>query len=56
MILQPVLEPVILGLEPDQHARRPAVASDQDLPLGSKLEVPREVILDLCQGYPARLG
>jgi hypothetical protein len=56
MILEPVLEPVILRLESDQHARRPAMASDQDLPFRSKLEVSREVILDPCQGYAARLG
>jgi hypothetical protein len=32
------------------------VTSDQDLPLCSKLKVPRKVILDLCQGHAARLG
>src|SRR5216117_2628396 len=56
MVLQPVLEPVLLALEPDQDARRPSVASDQDLPPRGKLEVSREVILHLCQRDPARLG
>lgn len=56
MILQPVLEPVILSLEADQHARRPPVASDQDLLLRCELQVPREIILYLCQSHPARLG
>ncbi len=54
MILEPVFEPVILGLKTDQDARGLAVASDQDLLLRSKLQVSREVILYLCQGYAAR--
>jgi len=56
VILESVLKPVILGLEPDQDSRRPAVTSNQDLLIRSKLKVPRKIILDLCQGHPARLG
>ncbi len=56
MILQPVLKPVILGLEPDQDSRRPSMTRDQDLLLRSKPKVARKVILHLCQGHSARLG
>ena len=34
MILKPVLEPVILGFETDQHAGGPAVTGDQNLAIG----------------------
>lgn len=37
VILQPVLKPVIVGLEADQDSRRPSMTRDQDLSLRSKL-------------------
>jgi hypothetical protein len=55
MILEPVLKPIVLSLEPDQDARRPTVTGDQNFPICSQLEVAREVILYLCQGDPASL-
>ena len=56
MVFEPVLEPIILGLKPDQDTRRPPVAGDQNLLAGSQPEGTREVILDLCESDPARLG
>jgi hypothetical protein len=37
MILKPVLEPVILAFETDQHAGGSSVAGDQNLPVGREL-------------------
>jgi hypothetical protein len=31
MVLEPILEPVLLRLEPDQDASRPTMTSDDDL-------------------------
>lgn len=56
MVLKPVLEPVLLRLEPDQDPCRAAMPRDQDLLIRSQFEIPGEVILHLCQSHPARLG
>lgn len=56
MVLEPVLEPIILGFEAYQYPCRAPVPRDQNLLLGSELEVPGEIILHLRQGDAARLG
>ena len=36
MMLKPVLKPVFVGFETDQHAGRSAVSGDHDLPIRSQ--------------------
>ena len=56
MVLEPVLEPVLLRLKPDQDPGRPAMPCDQDLLTRSQSQIPGEVILHLRQSHPAWLG
>jgi hypothetical protein len=39
IVLQSIVKPIVLGLEPDQHTRGPAVPRDYNLLLLGKLEV-----------------
>jgi len=44
MMLQTVLEPIVLGFEPDQNARRTTMTRDDDLLGRREPEEPREVL------------
>ena len=49
MVLQPVVEPVVLAFEPDQHTSWFPMPSDEDfLGLGQTQEA-REIVLNLSQ-------
>ena len=59
MMLQTIVEPVVLGFESDQDARRPSVARDEDLLGFRQAQESREVVLDLSQrrlAHPASRG
>jgi len=47
MMLQPVLDPILLGTESDQNTRGLPVPRDQDLLVLGQAKVPREIVLDL---------
>ena len=47
IVFQPIIEPIILRFESDQHASRFAMACDNDLLRLCFTEKPRQVILDL---------
>src|SRR5437868_2030646 len=51
IVLQPIVEPVVLGLEADQHARRPAVARNDDLAVLRLAEELREIVFHLGQRH-----
>jgi len=53
MMLEPVLKPVFPRLEADQHTSGADMPRDDDLLVGGQLQVAREVILHLRQGYSA---
>ena len=56
MVLQSVFEPLVLGVETNEHRRRLAVTSDDDFLRSGQPEVAREIVFDLCQGdFTARL-
>jgi hypothetical protein len=56
VMLQSVLEPVFLRIESNQHSRGTAMARDDDLFRRRELQVAGEVILDLRQSHPLRMG
>jgi len=47
MVLQPVVEPVLLTLEADQHARRLPVPRDEDFLGLRQTQKSRQVVLHL---------
>lgn len=49
IVLEAILEPIILRLETDEHARRLAVARDDNLLVLRQPEIAREIVLDLCE-------
>ena len=49
MVLQPIVEPVVLALEADQHASRLPVPGDEDFLGFSQAQESRQVVLDLSQ-------
>ena len=53
MVLQPIVEPVVLALEADQHASRLPVSGDEDFLGFSQAQESRQVVLDLSQRRPA---
>lgn len=50
-MLQPVVEPIVLGLETDKHACRLAVARDDDLLTLRKSQVSGQIVLDLRERH-----
>src|SRR5712672_803403 len=58
IMFEPVFEPVLFRLEADQHARRFAMARDDDLLLLRLSKKPRQIVLDfgewnfLHSGFP----
>lgn len=56
VVLQTILDPIVLGSEPDQDAGKAPVTCDDDLVHGRLPEIVGEVVLDLGQGhFPRRL-
>jgi hypothetical protein len=49
IVLKAILEPIILGREPDEHASRFAVPRDNDLFLLRITEVPGKIVLSLVK-------
>jgi len=49
MMLQTIIEPVVLGFEPDQDAGGLAMPRDDDLPGLRQAQESGEVVLDLSQ-------
>src|SRR5215472_9742872 len=49
VVFQLIIEPVVFGLEADQHSGRLPVAGDDDLALSSLAQIAREVALELGQ-------
>src|SRR5213593_3786055 len=56
MVLQPIVEPVVLALEADQHASRLPVPGDEDFLGFSQAQESRQVVLDLSQRRLAHLA
>ena len=53
MMLQAIVEPVLLALETDEHARRPAVAGDENFLGRGQAQESREIVFDLSQRHLA---
>ena len=49
MVLQPIVEPVVLAFEADQHARRLSVPRDEDFLGLRQAQESSKVVLDLSQ-------
>ncbi len=49
IVLKPILQPIILGGEPDEHPGRPAVPRDYDLFLLRIMEVPGKIVFSFVQ-------
>ena len=56
MMLKAVVEPVLFGTKPDQHACGTAVASDHDFLLFRQAEVLRQIVLDFSESYRLELA
>jgi len=50
---EPVIKPIIVGSEADQHPGRLSVAGDDDLLALGFAQKPREIVLDLGIAEPA---
>jgi hypothetical protein len=49
MVLQPIVEPVVLALEADQHASRLPVSGDENLLGFSQTQKSRQIVFDFSQ-------
>src|SRR5213593_3926777 len=49
MVLQPIVEPVVLAFEADQHARRLPVSGDENLLGFSQTQESRQIVFDFSQ-------
>jgi len=50
-MFEPIVEPVIVGLEPDDDTRWPSMTRDDDFFVSGKPQVFRQIVLNLRQGH-----
>ena len=54
MMLEPVLEPILVGFKPDEYSGGTTMPRNQDLSVSREPKVLRQIVLNLCQGYRPR--